>query len=232
VPLEYTRVTLNKLTGGSHKVRGRVRASGPGRKFRTGAPVSDAAFLQQLDLHPDDDTLRLVYADWLDERDDPRGPFLRAALALHSLATGDEHGAELRRTVLALRDRVSAGWLVRVLHGYAEDDVREAVFRFHAGEVGLARGYLFVDGTDPSWYLFGRLAGSYPSIRPGSERTPLDRTEDTGCFLGGPRWVGELSCDVDFGIAFDPQRRRRSRHRVELRGEEWVITDSRGIWIS
>ncbi len=27
-----------------------------------------------------DDTAKLVYADWLEERDDPRGPFLRAVV--------------------------------------------------------------------------------------------------------------------------------------------------------
>ena len=31
---------------------------------------------------PDDDTLRLVYADWLDEKGDPRGTFIRLDLAL------------------------------------------------------------------------------------------------------------------------------------------------------
>jgi uncharacterized protein (TIGR02996 family) len=39
----------------------------------------DDAFLRTIVDHPGADLPRLVYADWLDDRDDPRGPFLRAA---------------------------------------------------------------------------------------------------------------------------------------------------------
>jgi uncharacterized protein (TIGR02996 family) len=199
--------------------------------------VSDAVFLQQLDLHPDDNTLRLVYADWLDDRDDPRGPLLRAAVALRTRALTNEQEVELRRTIIELRSRVSAGWLVRALCWYAEDDVREVVFRSHFGKPGPGSGYLFVDGTDPSWYLFGRLAADYPGIQPGSARKPRDGAEPdfgsgTVYSVDGPRWVGELSGDVDFGVVSGPLMGHGTRHRVELRGEEWVITDSRGTWIS
>lgn len=38
----------------------------------------DDALLRTVIDRPGDDTARLVYADWLDDRDDPRGPFLRA----------------------------------------------------------------------------------------------------------------------------------------------------------
>jgi uncharacterized protein (TIGR02996 family) len=37
----------------------------------------EAAFLHKLRENPDDDTTRLVYADWLDERDDPRAELIR-----------------------------------------------------------------------------------------------------------------------------------------------------------
>jgi uncharacterized protein (TIGR02996 family) len=43
--------------------------------------ADDRAFLAAVAAAPDDDTPRLVYADWLDERGDPRGPYLRAAVA-------------------------------------------------------------------------------------------------------------------------------------------------------
>ncbi|MBY0460291.1 MAG: TIGR02996 domain-containing protein, partial [Gemmataceae bacterium] len=38
----------------------------------------DEAFIRAIVDSPGDDTPRLVYADWLDDRDDPRGPYLRA----------------------------------------------------------------------------------------------------------------------------------------------------------
>ncbi|MFO0808491.1 MAG: TIGR02996 domain-containing protein [Gemmataceae bacterium] len=39
--------------------------------------MSEATFLQAIRAAPDDDLPRLVYADWLEERGDPRGEFIR-----------------------------------------------------------------------------------------------------------------------------------------------------------
>jgi uncharacterized protein (TIGR02996 family) len=43
----------------------------------------DGAFLEAIRANPDDTGLRLVYADWLDERDDPRAEYLRVAAELN-----------------------------------------------------------------------------------------------------------------------------------------------------
>jgi uncharacterized protein (TIGR02996 family) len=58
----------------------------------------DNAFLRTIVDNPGHDLPRLVYADWLDDRDDPRGLFLRAevewaqpwkdATELQAMATG------------------------------------------------------------------------------------------------------------------------------------------------
>src|SRR4051812_28022803 len=40
------------------------------------------AFWQAIRAAPDDDDLRLIFADWLEDRGDPRGPFLRAQVQL------------------------------------------------------------------------------------------------------------------------------------------------------
>jgi uncharacterized protein (TIGR02996 family) len=37
----------------------------------------DRGFLSAILERPDDDTRKLVYADWLEERGDPRGEYLR-----------------------------------------------------------------------------------------------------------------------------------------------------------
>jgi uncharacterized protein (TIGR02996 family) len=42
-------------------------------------------FLQEIIASPDDDTPRLIYADWLDERGDPRGEFIRVQCELATL---------------------------------------------------------------------------------------------------------------------------------------------------
>jgi uncharacterized protein (TIGR02996 family) len=45
----------------------------------------EEAFLQAIIESPEDDAPRLVYADWLEERGDPRGEFLRLECRLRSL---------------------------------------------------------------------------------------------------------------------------------------------------
>ena len=45
----------------------------------------DDAFLQAIVEAPDDDTPRLIYADWLEERGDPRGEFIRLQCRLDRL---------------------------------------------------------------------------------------------------------------------------------------------------
>jgi uncharacterized protein (TIGR02996 family) len=42
--------------------------------------IEDEAFIRAIVDGPGDDTPRLVYADWLDDRADPRGPYLRAEM--------------------------------------------------------------------------------------------------------------------------------------------------------
>jgi uncharacterized protein (TIGR02996 family) len=48
------------------------------------------AFLASLRASPADDTTRLVYADWLDERGDRRGEFLRVAVAARTAPSDAE----------------------------------------------------------------------------------------------------------------------------------------------
>jgi uncharacterized protein (TIGR02996 family) len=55
------------------------------------------AFLDAVKEHPEDDTPRLVLADWLEERGDPRGEFLRVHCRLAASPWGDPHGEDLAR---------------------------------------------------------------------------------------------------------------------------------------
>lgn len=47
----------------------------------------EQAFLQAMQENPEDNTLRLVFADWLEERGDPRGELIRL---LHTLTQAVE----------------------------------------------------------------------------------------------------------------------------------------------
>jgi uncharacterized protein (TIGR02996 family) len=62
------------LKGGARQTRLTQHASGL-------FPGPELPFLHAIQANADDPTPKLVYADWLDERDDPRGPLLRAEVA-------------------------------------------------------------------------------------------------------------------------------------------------------
>jgi uncharacterized protein (TIGR02996 family) len=51
--------------------------------------TQDEAFLQSIREDPDDDGLRLIYADWLEERGDPRGEFIRVQVELARTPSSD-----------------------------------------------------------------------------------------------------------------------------------------------
>jgi uncharacterized protein (TIGR02996 family) len=78
-------------------------------------PVSDdRAFLQDILTHPNDDTPRLVYADWLEETGDPeraaRAEFIRVQYALQGLPPGDARRPQLEERERDLRAAHEATW--------------------------------------------------------------------------------------------------------------------------
>jgi uncharacterized protein (TIGR02996 family) len=85
-------------------------------------------FLRSITVDPDDG-LRLVYADWLEERGDPRGEFLRVAVNLEALgrveAPPDVRGrlarvrriGQLRRRWRELLPRVDRAWFALLHRG-------------------------------------------------------------------------------------------------------------------
>jgi uncharacterized protein (TIGR02996 family) len=76
------------------------------------APMSDeAAFLEAIRQSPYDETVRLVYADWLDEQGDKRSEFLRVEARLRQIDSQDPSYPTTLNRWLQLRDEVSAEWV-------------------------------------------------------------------------------------------------------------------------
>lgn len=98
---------------------------------------SEPAFLAAIRDDPDDDTARLVYADWLAERDDPRGELLHAQIALALLDPADE-------AYLDLADR-ECRWLAehaeRCYPGRPRSEAVEWRFRRDLPEAVVAMKY-------------------------------------------------------------------------------------------
>jgi uncharacterized protein (TIGR02996 family) len=93
-------------------------------------------FRRQLDLRPDDHHTRLVYADWLDDRGDPRGPGYRALGVLAKvprLTVGGEW-AYANWDVPDRHDALPPDWFKGLRRGLYNSDgrVRSYVRRYNA----------------------------------------------------------------------------------------------------
>ena len=87
----------------------------------------DDAFLRAIIDRPDDDLPRLIYADYLDERGDPRGEFIRVQVELSRRdASPPVRDLEARERQLLYRHR--AAWLRRLDGDWWGDAVFERGF--------------------------------------------------------------------------------------------------------
>ena len=90
-----------------------LRSRLPEEPFRE-PPAEQAGFLQAILDDPADQDVRLIFADWLDERDDPRGEFIRLQCQLADLPADDPRTRRLRqreRELLADHEPTWAGSL-------------------------------------------------------------------------------------------------------------------------
>jgi uncharacterized protein (TIGR02996 family) len=69
------------------------------------------AFLHDILARPDEDAPRLIYADWLEERNNPRGEFIRVQCALARLAAEDPRRWPLERRERELLAAHESEWL-------------------------------------------------------------------------------------------------------------------------
>jgi uncharacterized protein (TIGR02996 family) len=70
----------------------------------------DESFLRSIQQSPDDDSARLVYADWLEERGDPRAEFIRIQCARARMAPDDEGLVQLRARETELLAKNAKDW--------------------------------------------------------------------------------------------------------------------------
>jgi uncharacterized protein (TIGR02996 family) len=105
--------------------------------------TEDAAFIRAIREYPDDETTRLVYTDWLDDRSDPRAEYLRAEAAWVALQSSDEQYRPLYRRVSQLAAALDEDWFAEVSRiGHLVRCVWEPVSRGfqHTPEQGRAWG--------------------------------------------------------------------------------------------
>ena len=126
----------------------------------------EQGFLDQLREHPEDDVTRLVYADWLEDHDDPRSAYLRAEVALARMVDGDEGYEVAEAELTQMREGIEVRWLERagkrwdvVFQGHSPD---KKIMAIHS--VRVAVGEVVGIGE---WYSLGQakmLVEAAPSI--------------------------------------------------------------------
>jgi len=130
-------------------------------------------FLQEIIANPGADEPRLIYADWLEERGDPHGQFIRTQCTLAHLDPYDEFDARrepLQTIETDLLDRFGQRWaspVRRLVSGY----------RFHRG---------FVEQIELSWAQFRRNRKRLLAS------TPLRRVQLVQADPNGLSWLGGL----------------------------------------
>ena len=180
--------------------------------------IDDEAFIRAIVAAPADEAPRLVYADWLDERRDPRGSFLRAESRWYATRT-DEDEESVRTLSRSLADGI---WIARVTRpplGVCCDRLR---FTGERPRVGLSHLLALEERRGislPDQYKAFLLNynGGYPDLAPGvgppsSPCFTMDRFYsvgvDPGDFLNAnledqidrhlSHWSGELDrADLD-----------------------------------
>jgi uncharacterized protein (TIGR02996 family) len=70
----------------------------------------DTAFRRAILANPADTALKLVYADWLQEHDDPRAEFVRLQVELHTTKTSSA-AVDAAAWFLRMGDRLDADWV-------------------------------------------------------------------------------------------------------------------------
>jgi uncharacterized protein (TIGR02996 family) len=74
--------------------------------------AEDKAFLRAIIDNPTDTTARLVYADWLDDRSDPRGTYLRVEMDLQAQPDPkSKRAGALRERLARLKRDIDPFWL-------------------------------------------------------------------------------------------------------------------------
>jgi uncharacterized protein (TIGR02996 family) len=126
------------------------------------APVSDrAAFLRAIRHRPDDDTARLVYADWLDENGAPElAELIRVQIELHQIWNSDEPKTDdtddpkrdARFTELRRREgEILAGPVGDHFAGFLDGACTELFARFD--QRNIQRGFPdVIDPCDGEWW--------------------------------------------------------------------------------
>ncbi len=171
------------------------------------AMTEEEAFLAAINAAPQDMLPRLVYADWLEERNDPRGEYLRLEVERHR---AELPGTNLESSVLTrlgeLEDTLEMGWFCKVaITDYPHDS-----------------GFIF----SRFWRALASYDGCHRRMRDHLERLP----EDQLTFLA-EQFQDAISCvDPSLRDDFWPYSRRVWTEDAGERFAAWVVMQGETVY--
>jgi uncharacterized protein (TIGR02996 family) len=122
--------------------------------------TEDAAFLQAIIANPDDDSLRLIYADWLEEHGQAdRAAFIRVQCELVRPALDEQRWQELRARERQLLDEHEKEWAAPVQNLFPDGEASLGGLRFY-----FRRG--FIGAISLTAEMFVRRAEAPFSLAP------------------------------------------------------------------
>jgi uncharacterized protein (TIGR02996 family) len=157
-------------------------------------------FLSAIESQPSDRTLRLVFADWLDEQSDPRGELIRIEEEMRALPVFSDRFWELKPRRNALREQAGTEWCGRMRYGTE----CEPVFRH-----GIP------DGWRERWRLIREFTERWHRIPMGDVGGRQKEIAEAEARLGR-----ELPPSVREWIAFRNDVRQADRKSPILRGRD------------
>jgi uncharacterized protein (TIGR02996 family) len=174
--------------------------------------TEDEAFIRAVVDGPGDDTPRLVYADWLDDRSDPRGPYLRAETEwAKPWREGNRPVDDPKQRAMA--DGLDPVWVARVSRpplGVSCDHVRFT-------ESGPLLRSADIDGVEQR--LGGRFAANYRAFLLNYNGGVPDPSH-----LPYPDSVGWDDMDLEIGTFYTASRRGETP--LEGAGQRWFEIES------
>ena len=144
--------------------------------------ASDNPFLQEVIAHPDSDEARLIYADYLEERDDPRGEFIRVQCELASCSVLSPFYEDLRVRSQELLTEYGEEWAQEL-----GQDVVKA--EFHRGFISTvtmlgrkipSQGSQLFSTAPIRWVRMNRVGGASEKIAAAPCLTQIRRLDVSG----------------------------------------------------
>lgn len=118
----------------------------------------DQTFLNLIAAEPENLTVRLVYCDWLEERNDPRHHYLRAWCQLANRPDEESTGdPEARIELATLARELSSEWLAAMncLRFYLDFDTSLRLARRYLRDHFLSSHRLWIDPTEADEHFAG-----------------------------------------------------------------------------